>query len=191
MKNIFLLFIVALMIPCGGQAQKSVRKFYQNVKRGGDNVKVTLPGFLIHMGAGIGKNHLSDDDPNAALGLEMTKYIKKIKIVVAQDQQTISKADYNRFVDIARRKDKFEDLLLVKDGETNVNIMMRGNERKIKNLLILVNDGDEFVMMSMKTNLKYKHLNKFLGEILKNNKKIKITTPKETKKSVKETIERV
>ncbi len=179
------------MIPCGGQAQKSVRKFYQNVKRGGDNVKVTLPGFLIHMGAGIGKNHLSDDDPNAALGLEMTKYIKKIKIVVAQDQQTISKADYNRFVDIARRKDKFEDLLLVKDGETNVNIMMRGNERKIKNLLILVNDGDEFVMMSMKTNLKYKHLNKFLGEILKNNKKIKITTPKETKKSVKETIERV
>lgn len=185
MKNI-LLFLMIALIPLSGQAQKSVRKFYNNVSRKDGNVKMTLPGFLIHMGAGIARNHV-DDDPDAKLALEMTKYIKKIKVVVSEDQNSISQKDYMRFVDIARKKDKFNDLIMVKEGTTNVNIMMRGNDRKIKNLLVLVNDGEEFVMLSMKTSLKYKDLNKFLSVILKKDGKVKLM-PKETKKTVKKAI---
>lgn len=187
MKNILIL-LFALMISFNSQAQKSVRKFYNNVKKSEETVKMTLPGFLIHLGAGIARNHI-DDDPDAKLALEMTKYIKKIKIVVAEDQNSISKQDYQKFIDIARKRDKFNDLLMVKDGNTHVNIMMRGNSRKIKNLLVLVNDGDEFVMLSMKTSLKYKHLNKFLSAIVKKQEKIKVM-PKETKKTVKKAIDR-
>ena len=187
MKNIFVA-LMFLLFTLSGYAQKSVRKFYRNVNKSEETVKLTLPGFLIHMGAGIARNHL-DDDPDAKLALEMTKYIKNIKIVVAEDQNSISKDDYKRFVDIARRKDKFDDLLMVKEGETNVNIMMRGNSKKIKNLLILVNDGDEFVMLSMKTNLKYKDLNKFLKAIIKSEDKVKVM-PKDTKKAVKKAIDR-
>lgn len=140
------------------------------------------------MGAGIARKHI-DEDPNAKLALEMTKYIKSIKIVVAEDQNAISQNDYLRFVDIARNKDKFSDLIIVKDGQTNVNIMMRGNSKKIKNLLILVNDGEEFVMLSMKTSLKYKDLSKFLKAIIFRDKKINVM-PKETKEAVKKTIDR-
>ena len=187
MKNI--LFVsVFLFLSMNGQAQKSVRKFYHKVNRSEETVKMTLPGFLIHMGAGIARKQV-DEEPEAKLALEMTKYIKSIKIVVAEDQSTISQDDYSKFIDIARNKDKFSDLIMVKDGETNVNIMMRGNSRKIKNLLILVNDGDEFVMLSMKTSLKYKDLNKFLKAIMLQNKKIKVM-PKETKNSVKKAIDR-
>lgn len=188
MKNILILLGLAFFLPWQGTAQKSVRKFYKNVHKNEETVKMTLPGFLIHMGAGIARNKV-DDDPDAKLALELTKYIKNIKIVVAEDQQSISKQDYNKFIDIARKRDKFDDLLMVKDGETHVNIMMRGNERKIRNLLVLVNDGDEFVMLSMKTNLKYKHLNKFLELIIKRNEKVNVM-PKETKKTVKKAIDR-
>lgn len=187
MKNIALLFIIALL-PSLVFSQSSVRKFYKKVNKSGETVKMSLPGFLIHMGAGIARKH-TDDDPDAKLALEMTKYIKNIKIVVAQDQNAIDQDDYKKLVNRAKSKDKFEDLLMVKDGETNVNIMMRGNSKKIKNLLILVNDGDEFVMLSMKTNLKYKHLNQFLSEILKKEDKIKLK-PKATKKAVTKTIKR-
>ncbi len=187
MKNTCLILLI-LFVTSSGMAQKSVRKFYNKVNKSEETVKLTLPGFLIHMGAGITRNHV-DKDPDAKLFLEMTKYIKSIKIVVAEDAQAISQEDYTRFVDIARKKDKFDDLIMVKDGKTNVNIMMRGNTRKIKNLLILVNDGDEFVMLSMKTNLKYKDLNKFLGEIMKQTDKIKVM-PKETKKTMKKAIDR-
>ena len=94
------------------------------------------------------------------------------------------------FVDLARRRDKFEDIIMVKEaGGANVNIMMRGNSKKIKNLLILVKDEGEFVMLSMKTNLKYKHLNKFLEAILTKENKIKLK-PKETKEAVTKTIKR-
>jgi len=187
MKNI-LLFLLITMIPICGMAQKSVRKFYQQIPKKEGNVKMTLPGFLVHMGAGIARNHV-DNDEDAKLALEMTKYIKKIKIVVAEDQSTISQDDYNRFVKIARKRDKFDDLIMVKDGRTNVNIMMRGNSKKIKNLLVLVNDGDEFVMMSMKTSLRYSDLNKFLSVILKKEEKITLK-PKETKKVVKKAIKK-
>lgn len=187
MKNILFLVLIALMLPLGVQAQKSVRKFYQQVRKTEGNVKMTLPGFLIHMGAGIARNKLKDD-PDAQLALEMTKYIKNIKVAV-MEESTITQKEYHRFVDIARKKDKFDDLIMVKDGETNVNIMIRGNKRKIKNLLILVNDGNEFVMLSMKTTLKYKHLNKFLSAILKNENKVNVM-PKATKKVVKKAIDR-
>ncbi len=183
-----ILLSLVFILPLSGQAQKSVRKFYNNVRKTDETVKITLPGCLVHMGAGIARNHV-DDDPDAKLALELTKYIKNIKIVVAEDQNSISKDDYTKFIDIARKKDHFDDLIMVKDGETNVNIMMRGNSKKIKNLLILVNDGNEFVMLSMKTNLKYKHLNKFLGAIIKSDDKVKVM-PKETKKTVKKAIDR-
>lgn len=186
MKNILLLLFICLL-PLGGQAQKSVRKFYRQVKKTEGNVKLSLPGFLIHMGAGIARKHV-DDDPQAKLAMEMTKYIKNIKVVIAEDgPSSITSEKYKRFIDIARKKDRFKDLIMVKDGQTNVNIMIKGNEKKIKNILILVNDGSEFVMLSMKTSLKYKHLNQFLGEILKSEGKVSVM-PKETKKVVKKAI---
>jgi hypothetical protein len=182
--------LLLMFLVCGaGFGQKSVRKFYKNVKRGDESVKLTLPGFLIHMGAGIARNHI-EDDPDAALALEMTKYIKNIKIVTTESEHAISQNEYMKFVDIARRRDKFEDIIMVKEaGGANVNIMMRGNSKKIKNLLILVKDDEEFVMLSMKTNLKYKHLNKFLEAIIMKDDKIKLE-PKATKKAVTKTIDR-
>jgi len=71
MKNILLLLFIVLL-PLGGHAQKSVRKFYRQIKKTEGNVKMSLPGFLIHMGAGIARNHV-DDDPDALLAMEMTK----------------------------------------------------------------------------------------------------------------------
>ncbi len=186
----YLVIFFSLFLLTSGIAQKSVRKFYKNVKRSEESVKLTLPGFLIHMGAGIARNHV-EDDLNAKLGLELTKYIKSIKIVTSDAENAISQQKYSEFVDIARKKDKFEDIIMVKEGGgANVNIMMRGNDKKIKNLLILVKDEGEFVMLSMKTNMKYKHLNKFLEAILTKESKINLK-PEETKKAVTKTIDRV
>lgn len=187
MKHIAVLYIF-LLFSMSLTAQKSVRKFYHNINKSEETVKFTLPGFLIHMAAGIARKHVGED-MDSRLALEMTKYIKSIKIVVAENQSSISQNDYLNFIDIARRKDKFNDLIMVKSEQTHVNIMIRGNSRKIKNLLVLVNDGEEFVMLSMKTSLKYKDLNKFLGAIISRKSKINVM-PEETKKTVKKAIDR-
>ena len=183
--------ILLLVISSTLSAQKSVRKFYRNVKKSEESVKLALPGFLLHLGAGIARKRVASN-PKTQLALEMTKYIKGIRIVTSSAENALSQNQFMDFLDIARHNDGFEDMISVKEGGgANINILIRGNSKKIKNLLILVKDEGEFVMLSMKTNLKYKHLNKFLEAILTQEQKIKIAPkPKETQKAITKTIKR-
>ncbi len=187
MRTISILLLMAIL-PFGLQAQRSVKNFYNQFSRGEETVKFKLPGFLIHMGGGIARKHI--DDENGRLAMEMTKYIKNIRILVVEDEDQIERVDTRQFLQDAIQKDNFEELITVRDEETNMSILVKDRKgKKITNMLILVQESSELVMLSMKTNLKYKHLELFIREIMKR-EKIKIEPPKDAEDKIEMVIPR-
>lgn len=190
MKKMLILILVAL-VPLGAGAQRSVKKFYRQFHRSEDVIKFKIPGFLTHLGAGIARDHLSKEEgsADALLALEMTKYIKNIRLLVVEDPAQMQNIDVSSFVKQLKSKDNFEELISVRDNEANVQILIRDKRNRIKNMMILVQEDSEFVMISMKTNLRYKDLENFIREIMKK-EKIQVIPPKDPEKKIQQVIPR-
>ena len=185
----WILFSLLAALPFVIFSQKSVSKFYHKYKRADNTVNMTLPGFVLGMGASIARKHMDKDDKKAMMALEFTKSIKSIRFLVMEETNLVSQKDYNNLVEGLKKKDKLSDLITVREGSTSVNIMIKDKKKHISNLVILVNEADEFVMISFKAKLRYKDLNKFLKEVMKDNEKIKVV-PEEPEKAVEKVIPR-
>jgi DNA primase catalytic subunit len=188
MKRI-ITFCLLMILPFVMFSQKSVNKFYTKYKRADNTINFTLPGFVLGLGASIGRKQMDKEDQKALMALELTKSIKSIRFLVMEETNLVSQKDYNNLIEGLKKKDKISELITVREGSMRINIMIRDKRKHISNLIIIVSEEDEFVMISMKTRLRYKDLNKFLKEIMKNDEKIKVV-PDEPEKVVKKVIPR-
>ena len=182
-----MILLLTVLLPFGMSAQKSSKKFYHKYKKAANTVNFTIPGFALGLGASIARKHMEKED---RLALELTKSIKSIRFLVMEETNLVSYRDYTELVAGLKGKDKMEELITIRDEGTSVNILIREKRKHISNLMILVNEEDTFVMISLKTKLRYKDLNKFLKEIMKSNNKIKLDVPEEPEKTAKKVIPR-
>lgn len=143
----------------------------------------------MRMGASIGKGQMDKEDKKAMAGLKLIKSVKSMKLLLMEDVNLVSEKDYNKLVSDVKRKGKMSEMITVREGSTRINIMVRDKRKKISRLMILVSEEDGFIMLSMKTKLKYKDLNKLLQEFMKDDEKIKIA-PEESEKAIEKIIER-
>ncbi len=160
--SIICFLFMCFLFPNFSQAQtKSINKFYKKYKKKKNTVNFTIPGWLIDIGAGIGK--LAVDEPEEKAALKLAKKIQKVRILVIEEGNPTQKKDRVKLIRNLQVKDTFDPLLQVRDGEMNVQIMVREKKEKLKNFFILVNEPDEFVMLSLKTKLKMKDINKLIN----------------------------
>ncbi len=163
MKTTLLLVLCGLILaPATSFAQtKSINTFYKGFKGLDKNVKMTIPGWLIGMGAEVAK--WSVDTPEEKASLNLLKKVNKLKLLVSSDHNPVKAAKINGLFS-QLREDSFEDLIMVKEDDTTVNVMVRGgdDDEKIKNLFVLVREPEEIVMLSMKTNIKMDEVNELL-----------------------------
>lgn len=164
-----LLGLAILLSSCGGN--REISQFYHKHKRGKDVTNFTVPGWLIWFGTGLANEFVKKPDEKAAL--RIAKEIKQIRLLVAEDQQVIPEAEVTQLISNLK-KDNFEDLIYVKDGETQFSMMIREKNKRIKNLFILVNDKGDLVMISLKANLHYNEINRLVKSF---GKKLKLEKP--------------
>lgn len=188
MKNLTILCLLTLL-PLITFSQRSVNKFYHKYKRADNTINLTLPGFVLGLGASVARNQMETEDKEELLALELTKSIKSMRLLVMEETNLVSQKDYDKLIEGLITKGKHSELITVREGNTRINILARDKRKHISNLMIIVSEENEFVMISVKTRLRYKDLNKFLREIMKNNKKIKVV-PKEPEKAVEKVIPR-
>ena len=123
-----------------------------------------MPGWLVWVGGGIAQGLVQD--PEAKAGLRLARKVKKLRFMATEDYNPITTAEVSDFVNNIRSAG-YEDLLQVKEGGSTVHILSREKKEKLKNLVILVNDEEEFVFMDMKSRLKYEDLSELVNTILK------------------------
>ncbi len=160
-KLSYILLLLAMPVFLVAQ-NRSINKFYRSHKKDVGAINVSVPGWLLKLSAGIAKKHV---DEEMRAGLKYVKHIKKLKVLVIEEGSTVSNEEARQFIKQIKGKG-MEDLLMINDKETKVNIMMREKKDVIRNLFIFVRDDDELVMVSMKTKIKMEDINNMIKDLL-------------------------
>ena len=164
MKQSILVLLGLFLISFGLEAQTpGINYFYHTYKRHEDARKFSIPGWVFRLGSTIAQKHVDGEGEKEAI--KMAKKIKKLRLLVMEDANPVSKDDLNRMLSRAKGKEGFEDLLVVSSEGTKINMLVRSKGETIKNLLILVSEEDQFVMVSLKSKLKISDLNKVLRSL--------------------------
>lgn len=151
MKNLLVTFsclLSFLLFSNSLSAQQSVKRFYNKYKHSEDVTSVNVQGWMIKTVLAFVEDFEGDD---------IVKKVTKLRVLVMEDANLVSDKDYNTLVANAKSED-FEDLMTIREGTTKVRFMIKENDEKIKNLLVLVSDKEEFVLISLDCNLKWKDL---------------------------------
>lgn len=175
-----------LLLACSTSfAQTPVlNKFYDQHKTQKGAINFTLPSWLFRLGGDLAKQQI-EDDPEAKAALKLMKKVKNGRFLIIEDmEEPIPAKSFDKMVKKLKKRNRFNDLIMVKTGPTRVNFMIRENRKGdlIKNLLILVNEGDTFVMASLKTKLKYEEITEFVNEVMKATKEEEIVNDPPVKK---------
>ena len=175
MKNI-LLALCLLAIPFSGFSQKkSIKKFYKQYKKGKDTHNFVIPGFLIRFATGLARDVVETDEEYEML--KLVRSIRQARILVSEDFNPVQKSDFNDLIEGVKNV-SYNDLISVRTEGAKVHIMANEDGEKIKGLLILVSEEDTFMMLHLKTKLKYKDLNRLI-EIFRDEIPIKLEEKEE------------
>ena len=181
MKSRFILFLLTISLSLlinTVEAQSPTKAFYQTHKKKEGVFNMKIPGWLIWFGGGMLYNSIND--PDAKVFMKLAKRIKNFRLMVSEHGSPVSDEEMEVFVQDIRQKD-FEELIFVKDDGSTVNVIGRTKNKKLKDLLLMVQDDGEFIYMSMKTNIKAKHINEIIQHFVS-----EVPALKETSKKRKE-----
>ena len=156
------LFLLLLPLTAGAQT-KSINQFYRKYKHSEEVFNITVPGWLIKLGAGIAKSQAETPEERAAF--QMVKKFKKLKFMVMEDDNLVTPRDYNRLIS-GVQSESFEELLSVRSDGARINFYIRDKQETIKNMLILVHEADSFIMVSAKTKLKLEEIADLVNQAL-------------------------
>ena len=165
MRTIIIIAILGLftlsLSSCS--SPKTTAQFYHTHKHKQGVTNFKVPGWLVWMGGGLAQSLVQD--PEAKAGLRLARKVKKLRFMATEGDNPITAVEVSDFVSHIRTSG-FEDLIMVKEGSSTVHILSRERKDKLRNLVILVNDEEEFVYMDMKSRLKYEDLSELVNTIL-------------------------
>ncbi len=176
MKTKLPLLFIALIVFCVGQAhaQSGVKGLFRKYKYEDNVVKLSLPGFVIKMGAGIAKSVV--DEPEIKELLKFVKKIGKTKVMVMEDRNPVQRRDLRQMLHQSRKKNNFSDLIQVNEHGTSMNFLIRQQKDKtkkgvfkpgkIKNIILVLNEKDNFVLVSMKTKFTVADLSELIRNLI-------------------------
>lgn len=155
-KKITAIVILSLMVT-GLQAQDdAISKFFSKYMEDENFSRVYISPKMMQMAGGFLKSASEDSDQEAAdLGILISK-VRGIRILSTETGN--GKALYQEAMNTLN-KNKYEDLMDVADKGTNVKFMIREENGRIQEFLMLSGSGESFTLLSMLGNFTYQDLN--------------------------------
>ncbi len=141
-----------------------------------------IPGWLIRMGGRIAVGQVEGDENRIAVGL--LKKMGTTQILYSEKGVKIPAKDILRL-----REDLlqggFEELIAVRDGYTNLQVMADESDDVVRHLFVLYHDNEsgEMAFISAKTNLKLNELGSLLSNTTKGKKSLRMKNKQENKTS--------
>lgn len=135
--------------------EQNFKEFYKSNK---DRAQVSLniPGFVANM-------FVSDEDTD-----EFGIFLKKAhnyKVMVFNNDMSSVQRDFKAFA----QKNRLKTLVRLKDGKEKVTVYFRETDERIKEIIVNVhNNGEELVLLGIKTNLTKNELTAMVNESKKN-----------------------
>jgi hypothetical protein len=160
MKTYILLFTLLLTgLTCYGQSE-AVMEFHNKYKDNGKYLSVRIDGGLLNLLSGIETN-----DEEAQEMLDAMGKIDAINVhSIDRDEDDFEDSDIDKFKrDV--KKEKYDELMIVRDGDTDVDFLIKEKKGKISDLLLVVEEPDEFVIVNISGEIDMKTIAKITGNL--------------------------
>jgi hypothetical protein len=155
MKKTTLIVALALIASIGYTQSKSVESFKNKYADDRDATVVTLQGNIFRLIGSIAE--YSDDEDAQALS-KMADGIKSMQIISLPKYETGLEDDEIKQLKSNLMKESYEELMNFREGREKVVIYSQGNEDEVRNMLILVEERNEFAVINIDGILKMKDL---------------------------------
>ncbi len=166
MKKIFLIISLAIFSSTLF-AQKSVKRFYNKYKHSENVTNVKVQGWMIKSVLKFVEEFEGED---------IVKKVKKLRVLSMENGNSVSKKDLNKLIK-GVKEENFEDLMTVREGSTNIRFLVRDSDENIKNLLVIVSEAEEFILISIECDLKWKDLKNIDFNKIKGGEYFKVLPP--------------
>ena len=152
-KILLIIFLLAgYMGLCQSQA---VMNFHNKYKDNGKYLSVKIEGGLLKM--------LSNVETNDEETQEFLDAVSKIEAIdvhsVNRDNGDFDESDINKFKKEIK-KEKYDELLIVRDGDTDLDFLIKERKGKISDLLLVVDEPDEFIIVNINGDIDLKTIAK-------------------------------
>ncbi len=152
MKNILIFLFLTISLTAVAQT-RSVNQFIRQTKKEVETTGIRLPGWLVKFGfrlSGETKNLTNSE-------LLLLESFKGLRVLTSEDEGIKNPKRVNKLM-ASLKEDGFETLMRIRDGKENVGIFMRQKKGKIKNILIIASEENEFALVNIKSKLKMEQL---------------------------------
>jgi len=146
-SRIILLILATAPLFLFGQT-KSIKNFYKKYTNYENASDVTLQGWVLKMASNFA------DDETAE---RMLQKITKLRVLTMEEGNLVKQTDYQKLMNDIR-KDAFEDLMEIRSGTQQINMLIREDGDTITDIVLFVNDVDNFVLLSLEGALEFSDL---------------------------------
>jgi len=159
MKKVTTLLLIAIMPLLGMAQSKSVSNFQEKYSDHDDVTYVTIKGSLFNLLGTIAEFD-DDEDPDEDLQAfgRIASGITSMEVLHIPLYETkLNREEIASFRN-SLSKEKYEEFITVKEGRELVNVMAQGAEDEIRNMLVLVEERDDFTLISINGKLSMRDL---------------------------------
>ena len=150
MKKTFIIAILTLVCCSTVAAQKDpLRDFFKQYSNSPNATSLRIQGFLVRLAANVAEEEQAS---------RLLKKINRLRLLVLENGEHPVREDLDRLMKNVRAE-HFEDLIQVSEGAEKVNLLIREKDGLIQDILILVNEADEFLMLHLECRLQFSDLN--------------------------------
>lgn len=150
MKHLLFLSLASLLFSQKLEAQD--QRLFWKYKEYDGAIAFAVPGFLPKLASIFVKG--KDER-------RLVRRTGKMRFMFFEEGCPISAKDWARFSK-DRGENGLSDLISVREGDTRVRLMVKENGRRIRKLVVLVQDAEEFVLVSIKGRFKYSDINRLI-----------------------------
>jgi hypothetical protein len=155
------LFVCLILILAGARAQAQDLGLYWKYKEYDGAIAVTAPHWLIHAGSWF----LDQKEDR-----KIVRKVRKVRVLTFENSDNpISGRDMERFYKKAKRR-KLEELLMVRSQGTRVWVLAKERRGSIRKVVVLVDEPDTFVLVSLRGKLRYEEIGQLLDRLSKQQK---------------------
>ena len=160
MKKLTTLMIIAILPFVANAQSKAVQSFVDKYSDHDDVTYVVIKGSLFNLIASIAEydNGEEPDEDLQALG-RIADGIKSMEVIQVPYFDTDLSREEVAALRSSLAKEKYEEFVSVKDGKELVNVMAQGTGNEVSNGIILVDEREEFTLITVKGTLSMKDLN--------------------------------
>lgn len=155
MKTIaFILGFITLSM--GINAQSIIDKYYDKYSGAEGFTSVYISKYMFEMFAENQEDLDMEDEIE-----QIISQLDGIKILITDDDPA-TKAPINLYNEVMKQlpSSTYKEIMVVKEGDQNVNMYVKEEKDKVTELLMVIGGGDENILMSIQGNIDMKNISK-------------------------------